>query len=605
MPGEIVIRGWRETAINDSGRSSWALDAAWLLVVGVLSSAWCITAGWRLGATFDEPVYLEQGLESWRTGSHRGLMRLGTMPLPPDLQTLPLYLAERWTGRQWDPQADWEQLLPWFRAANLLFWWLLLGHGYLAGRIVAGPWGGRLAVAWLGCEPNLLAHAALAATDLPVTACILALTVHFILGRDRSWWPRVGAPMIWFALAVLAKASGLIFGPLCLLAVELERLSRQPSTRGSRAGASGLEGNGSWRERLGAWWLALQPLRRDAWPIFGGGLLLVFLVCGCDFQPENTFVAWAHSLPEGANRGVMVWLSEHLCLFSNAGEGLVQQVKHNLRGHTTYLLGESSQRALWYYFPTLLTIKTPLPTLALLAALLILRPRTLVNPFLAAAGALLLFSLTCRVQIGIRLVLPLVALLCVGLAGALARTLTEIPERKFPRWRVGLGGWPLRLAVGAGLLWMLAGTVRIWPHGICYVNEAWGGPRDGYRLVSDSNYDWGQGIPELDAWARRHQQASLDIWYFGTDPTLPRRPLHPLPLHSLSIDNPAELTTRRHSPYLAVATTLLYGFCFTEEHRKAADWLHRQKPVGRTTTFVIFDLGDPHAGGPSPREKGS
>jgi hypothetical protein len=555
--------------------------------VGLLSSAWCVTAGWRLGATFDEPVYLEQGLAFWRTGSHHGLMRLGTMPLPPDLQTLPLYLAERWTGRPWDLQADWERLLPWFRAGNLVFWWLLLGYGYLAGRIVAGRWGGRLAVAWLGCEPNLLAHAGLATTDLPITACLLALIVHFILGRERSWWPRVGLPMIWFALSVLAKASGLVFGPLCLLAVELERLRRQPRT---------LPAGASWRAGLGAWWSALQPLRRDAWRILGGGLVLVFLACGCDFQPEASFVAWARGLPEGAGRSVMVWLSEHLCLFSNAGEGLVQQVKHNLRGHTTYLLGESSSRALWYYFPTLLTIKTPLPTLALLAALLLLKPRTLLNPFTAAAGALLLFSLSCRVQIGIRLVLPLVALLCVGLAGALARCLTEGPA-----WsRRGL-----RLAVAAGLLWMLVGAARIWPNGICYVNEAWGGPREGYRLVSDSNYDWGQGIPELDRWARRRHLASLDLWYFGTDPSLPRRPLHPLPLHSISIDNPAELSARRHSPYLAVATTLLYGFCFTEEHRKAVDWLHRQKPVGRTTTFVIFDLGEPHAGGPSPKENGS
>ena len=70
----------------------------WLLACGALSSAWCLTAGRQLGATFDEPVYITRGLEGWQTGSHHGLLRLGTMPLPADVQTFPLYVAERWRG---------------------------------------------------------------------------------------------------------------------------------------------------------------------------------------------------------------------------------------------------------------------------------------------------------------------------------------------------------------------------------------------------------------------------------------------------------------------------------------------------------------------------
>ena len=39
------------------------VDVLWLLAVGVATSAWCLAAAPRLGATFDEPIYLQRGLE--------------------------------------------------------------------------------------------------------------------------------------------------------------------------------------------------------------------------------------------------------------------------------------------------------------------------------------------------------------------------------------------------------------------------------------------------------------------------------------------------------------------------------------------------------------
>src|SRR5262249_1879314 len=79
--------------------------------------------------------------------------------------------------------------------------------------------------------------------------------------------------------------------------------------------------------------------------------------------------------------------------------------------------------------------------------------------------------------------------------------------------------------VGGGLVWTAGGAVVVWPHGLCYTNELWGGTANGYRRLSDSNYDWGQGLPELAAWQRRSGVTALDVWYFGTDPALGRLPL--------------------------------------------------------------------------------
>src|SRR5204863_2814462 len=91
---------------------------------------------------------------------------------------------------------------------------------------LAGPWGGRLAVALVACEPNMLAHASLATTDIAVTACLMALLYHFRTGREAGWVRRRAVPAVWFGLAILAKASALVYGPLCLIVLEGERLAR-------------------------------------------------------------------------------------------------------------------------------------------------------------------------------------------------------------------------------------------------------------------------------------------------------------------------------------------------------------------------------------------
>src|SRR5688500_5878053 len=69
----------------------WA-DVGWLIALGVLSSVWCLTAAARTGVTYDESFYVPAGLAGWRDGTCDRLAEWGTMPLPADVQTLPLYL---------------------------------------------------------------------------------------------------------------------------------------------------------------------------------------------------------------------------------------------------------------------------------------------------------------------------------------------------------------------------------------------------------------------------------------------------------------------------------------------------------------------------------
>jgi hypothetical protein len=547
-------------------------DVLWFVLCAAASTAWCLSAAAELGPTFDEPIYFKRGLEAWRTGSHAGLLKLGTMPLPADVQTLPLFLWELWQNQEIDVDGDLYVALYWMRLGNLVFWWLLLLYGLLLGRMLAGPWGGRLAVALLASEPNFLAHAALATTDVPITACILAFCYHFRAGREQAWPRRVALPALLLGVAIMAKASAIVFCPICMAAIELDRLWRQ----GKLAWLSGA----SKLQELKEYWHRSRPALRDFLIMGLGGLVCAFILCGSDFRTQPNFVEWAHKLPEGPGATSLVWLADHLCIFSNAGEGIVRQIKHNLHGHGTYLLGNEVPRSVWYYFPIVLTIKLTLPLLITLAVVVAFRARTLGNWAIWTAVALLAYSPFFRVQIGIRMVLPLVAFGLVGLAGAVIASMRTDARP----WR----RWAFCGAVVACTLWAFAIAAAAWPNGLNYVNELWGGPERGYVVVSDANFDWGQGLPELTHWQRSHGE-TVDLWYFGTDPRWDKQPFHPLPLHALNIDGPEDVVANLHNRYFAVGTTMVYGMSMDSSHRAAAEFLRLCKPIAKTSTFLIFE----------------
>jgi hypothetical protein len=177
-------------------------------------------------------------------------------------------------------------------------------------------------------------------------------------------------------------------------------------------------------------------------------------------------------------------------------------------------------------------------------------------------------------------VFPLVALLSVGAAAAAVSA-----------WERG-PAWRRRLVVGwacAAALWPAVATALAWPNGISYVNELWGGTRRGHRLVSDSNYDWGQGLKELSAWQGRHG-GPLACWYFGTDPGYARLPLEDLPLHARPIRSPEDALEQVRGKRVAVSATLLCNPPLTDPIRQAVRFFRGVRPVARTTTFFIYDF---------------
>ena len=179
--------------------------------------------------------------------------------------------------------------------------------------------------------------------------------------------------------------------------------------------------------------------------------------------------------------------------------------------------------------------------------------------------------------------LPLLALLAIGMAVALANVGSSLQSR---------GRLVFIALLTAGITWNAAAARSVWPNALCYTNAAWGGTRDGYRLLSDSNYDWGQGLLELKEWCARHGVDAIDVWYFGTDPRVDAPPLRVLPLHSAEFLAGRTVAAAVEDRIVAVSTTLLHGAAVRrwEPGRTATELFRAASPADRTTTFFIYDF---------------
>lgn len=545
-------------------------DVLWIALWGLLSTAWIVSASPKLSATFDEPFYLESALKAWRTGSNFELMKAGTMPLPMDLEYLPVYLMEQYQGEQFDESAEFHRILQIGRNFNLIFWWLLLIYGFRLASAYGGTWAGRLAVMLIATEPSFLGHACLASTDIAITALMLVFALHYQAGRGGSGFKRWFIPGVLYGLAMTAKASALTFVPIVMFALEV------PTWWKNRIWSKSADSG--WIRHL---WTQATPLWRDFWKMLVVATVVLWGYCGSDWIALPSGVKWAETIEDETWGPKIRWFINHLKIFPNAGQGVVYQIKHNIRGHGAYLLGDWYPRAVKYYFPVALSIKLTVPVLGLFF-LMLARPRSLATPMTIIVAMMFLFTFNVRVQIGIRLIFPFVAFFLVMLGVGFAR----ISEAWKPavRWVSLFGFVPL----------VMYPPTKVWPDGLRYANELWGGPDRVHLYLSDSNSDWGQGVIELDQRTREMGLPLAKVWYYGMDPKIAKDPERNLPLHHSGLypleksDDTAKFV-KGH--IVAVGRTILRGDpAITPTMPMALEFIRSKKPFAETRSFLLYDF---------------
>ena len=65
------------------------------------------------------------------------------------------------------------------------------------------------------------------------------------------------------------------------------------------------------------------------------------------------------------------------------------------------------------------------------------------------------------------------------------------------------------------MLWMLVEIIFAFPYFLSYYNELGGGLKNGYKIATDSNYDWGQDLKRLEFLAETNNISKIYLDYFG------------------------------------------------------------------------------------------
>jgi len=239
-----------------------------------------------------------------------------------------------------------------------------------------------------------------------------------------------------------------------------------------------------------------------------------------------------------------------------------------------------------HYFLATLAVKTP-PALALLLLTGLLTRRHHTRAWREEAVlwlpalVYLAVAMARALNIGHRHLLPMLPFLWLLASRAGA-------------WVAGLRGRRRALAcawVGALLLWHLGEAVAGRGHALAYFNPLGGGRAGGYRVLVDSNLDWGQDLARLGAWTRQHRGQPVKVSCFGTadlehhgvEATL-------LPGHMLP---PARVGWEvARGDLVAVSATVLAGLCVEPAARPLMEALRRQEPVDRVGDSILVYRAD-------------
>jgi hypothetical protein len=128
--------------------------------------------------------------------------------------------------------------------------------------------------------------------------------------------------------------------------------------------------------------------------------------------------------------------------------------------------------------------------------------------------------------------------------------------------------------------WLVISVGTTFPDHLAYFNEAVGGSNNGYKVLVDSNLDWGQDLIGLKEYMQREGIKSVKLSYFGcVDPAIYGIEYEPLPGYPRYQWNqdfiPPTLSNPEPGVYAISATCLQGGFF---GNRDIFEWFRDRKP---------------------------
>jgi len=465
-----------------------------LLVLFVLQSLCFIKTQ---SFTYDEPGHIKAGVQAWRQGrfeiwtDHPPLGRIWlTLPIArAHIAITSEQFANGYRVTAMQPGPEW---LAWHTRPMSTLLGLALGLAlWFATRRLFSEGAANMALALLVFTPSLIAHFSVVTTD--GIGALFVFLAAFQLVRWRENPGSAQTALMGLALGGLLLAK-LYTPPEMLLALILMLVLRRDG--------------------------GLNTFRECNWKPMLAALAIALLTwwAGYFFHVSHLKVGDGQVVASFPNRPIKVWATKskaQLNLPVPAGEyfeGLREVALSNRRGRPAWFLGQLYPKGgVKLYYPVVIALKWPTILLLLFFASLILGVRktcrTPADMLVMCLFALvfLTFALQSRFDIGERHILPLYpfALLIAG----------GIWEHAKKR-RAAMTIVMLALCLNA------ADTLRYAPDYLSYFN-IFVNPASSWRLLTDSNLDWGQGLLALRHYEQQHPNEALHLAYFGSvDPSL-------------------------------------------------------------------------------------
>ena len=509
---------------KSNGKRNWQTSTLVIGVFVIVFGFLTITSFTQQSPTIDEPVHLLGGYSYLKWGDFR------VNPEHPPLVKMWAALPLLWMDVH-DPRpanALWKQILgtepggpvyPFARdmffarndAARLFFYAklqiiilsIVLGiFVYLWSCELFGIKAAIVSLFLYGLDPNILAHSAIIHTDLPFAVWFFIGTYFFCRALTELTWVNLLLATVVFGCAAITKHSFMAIVPVWVILGMIKIFSSEPQSRalvsGSRLASSRIQ---KMLVLMGLISCAAIAAYFSIWAVYGFRFNAV---------PGGEAPLFMPQIPP-AHKSIVEIIRSFLFEHRIFPEALISGYLYNFKiwKHSAYLLGKISEDGFWSYFPIAFAVKTPLPTLLMLAVSagwgwMFFKKRLTVLLWLIIP-ALVYFALAVlsRFNLGIRHLLPIYPFLFV-LIGA---TVHEL-------WREGL-----RSARGGLLVlgfWYLWSAVSSYPHYLSFFNELAGGPEHGHKVLLDSNLDWGQDLKGLKRWMERNGVTRVQLVYFGT-----------------------------------------------------------------------------------------
>ncbi len=395
-------------------------------------------------------------------------------------------------------------VLPYFALATVvIFIWTKRVYGSSTALLAAGIF---------SMLPVVLAHSAVATTDIPLTAFYITAVYAFIRWLSEPGWRTAVGFGVATGLAIGTKLSTLAFLPptmagILILYFASKRHVSIPVDKD--------------RQRWGV--ESVGGVMRSA----AVGLVCVFLVIWAAYRFSHAPVKQFSSAPDriaarvfgpssSVTRGVDV-LTSNLQLPAPALYNGLRDLRNvNRSAPSSYLLGKVKDGGWWYFYPVAIVVKTPLAVLllALIGSISLTRGwfRTRTDwqrpvPIVAFLAPIVAAAPT-RLDIGVRHVMPVFAFLSM-----LAAVGAVIVWNWWPG-RASGSQTESRVTVGRAitvvlLAWFVVSSALAHPDYLSYFNELGGSNPANILVISD--VDWGQDFTRTSTYLRQQNIQHVSV----------------------------------------------------------------------------------------------